>query len=257
MAEIGEQGESLNFSSASRSANFRPDIDRIKQYDPYQKKYVRMTWIVFGLGLLTAGFALRLAATGHGIWAGAVGVMVFVISFFGYMISRGANAAIYSSGLLIPARVTSLKPLQMVVMANMDTSDDDDGERNGDEPEAVDKLNHADTAAGKGIETEKARDIYGVRRVTLTALPMHTLQIGERVPCAAGFGGSRAGVWSHFEPRPLVWATDEPTIIMASIAAIPDEEWARLDQLASQLPAEMNEDQVAFYDANLTFIEAK
>ena len=45
MADIGEPGESFNFSSASRAANFRPDIDRIKQYDPYRQKYVRMTWI--------------------------------------------------------------------------------------------------------------------------------------------------------------------------------------------------------------------
>lgn len=74
MTEIGEQGERFNFSSASRAAHFRPDIDRIRRYDPYRQKYVRLTRIVQGIGLLTAGLSLRLWTTDHGIWAGVIGV---------------------------------------------------------------------------------------------------------------------------------------------------------------------------------------
>ena len=249
MADIGEQGESFNFSSASRSANFRPDIDRIKQYDPYRQKYVRMTRIVYGIGLLTAGFAVRLWTTGNGVWAVVVGVLALLILAVGYMIGRGANASIYQSGLLIPARIVALNPLQVVALANMGNSDDEEESDDDDEPKNSNKTVNRDKAQNTG-------DLYGVRRVTLKALPLHTLQIGERVPCAAGFGGSNGDGWGHFEPRPLVWATDDLTIITASIAAIPDEEWARLDKLARELP-EMEEDKVAFFDAELRFVEAK
>ena len=262
MAEIGEQGKSFNFSSATRSANFRPDIDRIKQHDPYRQKYVRITRIVQGVGLLTAGFAVRLWTTGNGVWAVVVGILALLLLAVGYMIGRGANASIYESGLLIPGRIVALNPLQLVVMADMNNSVDDDDEHNVDHKDA-DEAENADNpnTADKTDNTEEAaikngNDLYGVRRVTLKDLPVHTLQIGERVPCAAGFGGSNLGGWGHFEPRPLVWATDDLTIITAAAAAIPDEEWARLDRLASELP-QIEEEQVAFYDAELRFIEAK
>ena len=244
MAEIGEQGKSFNFSSATRSANFRPDIDRIKQYDPYRQKYVRITRIGQGVGLLTAGFAVRLWTTGNGVWAVVVGVLGLLLLAVGYMIGRGANASIYESGLLIPGRIVALNPLQLVVMADMNNSVDDDDEHNADHKDDNEAV------------IKNANDLYGVRRVTLKGLPVHTLQVGERIPCAAGFGGSNLGGWGHFEPRPLVWATNDLSIITAATAAIPDEEWARLDRLSSELP-EIAEDQVAFYDAELRFIEAK
>lgn len=237
MAEIGEPGESFNFSAASRAANFRPDLDRIKQYDPYRKKYVRLNRIAQGIGLLMAGFAIRLWTTDHGIWAGVVGLLAVLILLGGYLIGRGAAGAVYASGLLIPARITSLQPLQVVALANMGNDEDADAEEVTDEP----------------VETT---DLYGLRRITLTELPLHSLRIGERVPCAAAFGGSNRGGWGHFEPRPLAWATADPLVIMASIASIPENEWQRLEQLARQLP-EIDEDQVAFYRADLTFVEAK
>ena len=226
MTEIGEQGERFNFSSASRAAHFRPDIDRIRRYDPYRQKYVRLTRIVQGIGLLTAGLSLRLWTTDHGIWAGVIGVLALLLLLGGYMLGRGASAAVYSGGLLIPAHITSLEPLQLVALANMSSDDEDTDET------------------------------YGIRQVTLKELPVHSLRIGERVPCAASFGGNHNGVWGYFEPRPLVWATDDPVLITVSIAVIPEEEWTRLYQLTRQL-ADIQDDQVAFYDAALTFIDAK
>lgn len=226
MAEIGEPGESFNFSSASRAANFRPDLDRVKRYDPYRQKYVRLTRIVLGIGLLSAALSLRFWTTDHGIWAVVIGVLALLLLLGGYMLGRGASAAVYSSGLLIPAHITSLEPLQLVVLATMSSDDEDTDET------------------------------YGIRRVTLKELPVHSLRIGERVPCAASFGGDHNGAWGHFEPRPLVWATDDPLLITASTATIPEEEWIRLDQLTRQLP-EIQEDQVAFYRADLTFIKVK
>ena len=225
MAEIGEQGESFNFSSASRATNFRPDMDRIKRYDTYPQKYTRLSRTVQAVGLLTAAGAIRFWTTDHGIWAGLAVLLALLLFLGAYMIRRGASAVIYSGGLLIPAHITALKPLQLVALANMSND-------------------------------EEADELYGLRRCTLKELPLHALRIGERVPCAAAFGGTTQGGWGHFEPRPLVWSTDDQTIIEASTAAIPDEEWARLDELTRQLPA-LEDDQVAFYRADLTFIEVK
>ena len=212
--------------SASWTANFRPDIDRIRRYDPCWQKYVRLTRIVQGIGLLTAGLSLRLRTAGHGVWAGVIGALALLLLLGGYMLGRRASAAVYSGGLLILARTTSLEPLQLVALANMSSDDEDTDET------------------------------YGIRQVTLKELPAHSLRIGERVFCAASFGGDYNGAWGHFEPRPLVWATDDPLLIMVSIAMIPEEEWTRLDQLMRQVP-DIQDDQVAFYDAALTFIDAK
>ncbi|MBC8152585.1 MAG: hypothetical protein H7Z72_06710 [Bacteroidetes bacterium] len=88
MAEIGEQGKSFNFSMATRAANFDPDINRVKRYDIYQRKYVRMTRIVQGIGLLLVTWAVRLGTTGDGLWAGIVGALALLILLVGYMIGR-------------------------------------------------------------------------------------------------------------------------------------------------------------------------
>lgn len=226
MANTGEQGESFNFSSASRAANFRPDIDRVKRYDIYQRKYTRLTRIVQGVGVLMGAWAVRLGTTGHGSWAVVVVVLALLILLIGYMIGRGANASIYASGLLIPAHIVALEPLQLVALATM----------NNDE--------------------ETTDEIYGIRRVTLTELPGHTLRVEERIPCAAGFGGSNLGGWGYFEPRPLVWATDDPAIIQGATEAIPDAEWNRLTQLTRRLP-DLTDEHIAFYGADLTFIDVK
>ena len=226
MAEIGEQGESFNVSSASRAANFQPDIDRVKQYDPYQQKYVKISRGIYAVGLLVLAGAIRLWTAGHGILAGVAGLLALLLVLGGYMVGRGAGAAIYASGLLIPAQITALEPLEIVAMANMNNDEDDD------EPH------------------------YGLRRITLKELPLHALRLGERIPCAAAFGGSSAGGWGFFEPRPLVWATDDPVTITATIASIPEEEWLRLSQLTSQLPA-LEGDQIAFYGADLSFVTVK
>lgn len=224
MKEIGEEGESFNFSAAGRAANFEPDLARVRRYDPYLKKYKRISLLVLVAGLFAAAVATRLWITGHGGWSGLMVVLALLLFLGAYMLHQGAIGTVYSSGLLVPAVITSLKPLQLIALANMSRQEDS--------------------------------VLYGLQRITLTELPLHSLQTGERVPCAAAFGGLEQESWGYFEARPLVWATADSAIIRTAAASISNEEWARLNQLISKLPT-LEDDQTAFYRDDLTFIDVK
>ena len=225
MATIGEEGESFNFSSATRAANIDVDSKRINRYDTFQKKYVYIRRGFYIAALLAVAGGVRLWTTEHGIWAVIVVMLALILALGGFMFGQGAGATVYTSGLLIPARISSLEPLQIESIANMSSS-------------------------------EEAEPVYGIRRVTLTELPLHTLRIGERIPCAGAFGGSFQEGHGHYEPRPLAWATGDPATIAACLATISEDEWERLTQLARQLPA-LTETNTAFYRSDLTLIDVK
>lgn len=222
MTQRTQPGHSFTASATRRVVTFEPDVARIRRYDPYLVKYKRASLLVLGSSLFSAAVATRLWITGHDGWSGAMTALSLALLVWAYTLWRDAIGTIYSEGLLIPAQITSLDPLQLVALADMPTS--------------------------------QATALYGVQRLTLAKLPGHLVQLGERVPCVAAFGGTALGGWGYFEPRPLAWATSEPDVMLAAVASIPDEEWARLDQLTRLLPM-LEDDQIAFYGPDLTFIK--
>ncbi len=217
-------------SSTDRVINFQPDIKLIEKYDTYRIKYVWITRIVSVCTILFVCATIRLYITDHGIWSTIFGLLSLITGFFNVMVWQTSGTTIYSTGMLIPGIITGIEPLQISTIANMSNS-------------------------------ENVEELWGFRRIIIKDLPLHERNLGQRVPCVAGFGGS-FGETAHgfYEPRPLIWATDDIAAVTATIEKIDAEEWDLLEVLdgitKTELP-DMNDDNIAFFNHDLSIRELK
>ena len=169
----GETGKILNFSQPTRSPNLKPDPDRLKKYDPYARHYAKLTsWTSF-LSVFLTGLAVFLWYTGHGIFAAIAGFLSLLVLWFSRVIKRAAVGNIYESGLLMPAILISTTPPELLVMADISTSE------------------------------ENTEPLWGFKRMFPEELPCYPLQKGTRIPCVGLFRSSKKDRWSYFDARPL------------------------------------------------------
>ncbi|MEZ0608364.1 DUF3239 domain-containing protein [Fibrella sp. WM1] len=219
--KLGEGGQPMNFSQATRAANLDADRQLIKRYDQFQAKYVWLARITYAIGIGLLGLGVWLWQRDHGIWATVVGLLGLVVLLLGYMLGQGAGSGPYENGLLVPAIVTGTAPLTIAALANMQKDD-------SNEPV-----------------------LWGVLKIEVNALPLHTKQVGEQVPCVALFSGDNKGYWAQLEPRPLSWATANEQVIHDAMTMIEPDEWRALNRLAPTLTA-LPPDVVHYYRADFT-----
>ncbi|RPD47019.1 DUF3239 domain-containing protein [Hymenobacter sediminis] len=229
---IGDPGQFLNGSVATRAVNLEPDMRRVRRYDIYHRRYRNLlkNWGAAGLALLVAGVALCWFE--HPIWGSILIVLSLPVLFIAARLPQTLKGDAYRNGLLIPGLITNITPLTMLCVTDIRTS----GEEEEDETESPGAV------------------FWGAKEVVIEQLPLHPAQLGEQVPCVSLFGGSddEGEYYLNFEPRPLAWGTDSISSIEQARAAIDDEEWLLLPLLArAYASAEKNEDGVAYFDADL------
>jgi hypothetical protein len=223
-ADMGNPGPSMNFSSATRAANLKADMGLVRKYDVFQTKYLWLSRVTYLIGLASVGLGVWLWQADHGIWATVVVLAGLAVLFLGFMFGQGAGGAAYESGLLVPAVVTAMQPLTLAALADMRAADDE-------------------------------LPLWGIIKIEVPQLPLHSATVGERVPCVALFSGENNGYWSQFEPRPLAWATADKQVIDNAMAAIGLDEWRTLARLAPSL-ATLPTDTIQLYEADFTPVKS-
>lgn len=226
---IGDPGEFLNNSVASRAVNIEPDMRKVRRLDIYHQNYSKLLrgWSLAGLALLAAGGGLWYF--GHPIWGSIFGVLALPVLFIASRLPQTLKGDAYRNGLLIPGIISNLNPLTITCLTDVRTGDYEDD----DEPGSI---------------------VWGVKEVVMPQLTVHPERLGEQVPCVSLFGETDAAgeIYLNFEPRPLAWGTDDTGIITQARQAIDDEEWLLLPPLAAAYEtSEKNENGIAYFDAQL------
>lgn len=228
MSTIGTEGKHLNFSVASRALNMEPDAARIKQYDEYPAKSNPLKYFSIILSISMLVLTVYLFYSGHWTW----GILSGVASFILIMLSVAFNKSIlqkeiaYENGLLIPAIITSLNPLEITAMADMSSS-------------------------------EEQSPLFGLIRMQVAALPGHELNLSEKIPCVSLFGMAVRGYRRHFEPRPICWGFAAKELYEAAKTAIAEDvvtdtpilqnEWVLLEKVAPEMK-NFPHGEVSFFD---------
>ncbi|WP_035562316.1 DUF3239 domain-containing protein [Hymenobacter sp. IS2118] len=236
---IGDPGEILNNSVATRAVNIEPDMRKVRRLDIYHRSYRKLLqgWGLTGVALLAAGVGLWYFQ--HQIWGGIVIALSLPVLFIAARLPQTLKGDAYRSGLLIPGIITSLSPLTLLCLTDARTSSFDDDEEEEDETAET-------TAAGPVF--------WGVKQVVIEHLTMQPERLGEQVPCVSLFGETNEGgdFYLNFEPRPLAWGTDDARLIEQARQAIDNEEWLLLPVVAAAYAAsEKNENEIAYFDAAL------
>jgi hypothetical protein len=227
---IGEAGESLNFSVASRAMNIPADKDQMEQYDEYKAKGSPVFYIVLLLTLAVFAGTVWLFMNGHWI-IGIIGILAALfLSFLSYSLATVQKGIAYESGLLIPAIIVNTNPIELIALADMSSEE-------GQTP------------------------LFGCRKMKVNQLPHHKIQIDEKVPCAALFGAALKGYRTHFDPRPICWGYKNAVYIKQVVDVISEDkdslgdlkfenEWQMLLALKDKMKAITHED-VVIFDADL------
>ncbi|NDV77525.1 DUF3239 domain-containing protein [Dysgonomonas sp. 511] len=231
--KIGQEGDTMNFSYATRAMNINPDTEQIEKYDEYPTKGSPLQYTFIFLTVLILGGAIYLFVTGHWI-LGIVGVLATLIfTFLSYAFNSSLRREVaYKDGLLIPAIITSVSPLEILALADVSV-----------------------------IETSEP--IYGVRKMKVNNLPNQEIVKGEKVPCAALFGAGHKGYRRMFEPRPICWGYSDKDLIAQATQAITedkpegnfDDEWAMLSAIEAKYVDIIKDEDLTFFDKDLNLKE--
>lgn len=222
--EDNKDVKSINFSVATRKAQFKADSELVKQFDMSvvaAGKRFKISLVIF---ILLLALTIYNFVTGH-FWIGVISSIITIISVLITLVIRGlALGAVYESGLLVPAVITNTNPVEVTVLSDVSATDD--------------------------------KSQLACKKIKLRTLPLHTISIGEKIPCVALFGGMSDGCYTNFDPRPLAWATANIEDITRNIGLIDNSEWDFLEIVKDKVP-QMNSDQIAYFDENGNFQELK
>ncbi|PSK92429.1 DUF3239 domain-containing protein [Taibaiella chishuiensis] len=183
----------------SRLCQFKPDPGRVRKFDIYCRAY-RVTYQILALISLFCIVAAVSAFTArHWIAAGIITVVTALPLSLLFLYWRLMRRKTYEKGLLIPGMIASLQPLTLIALADM-----------------------------RSEETLYNTPQWGCKKIEPGNLPLHTLQVGEKVPCIAVFDVTDSDLRSNFEPRPVSWATADHHNIDQAVRLIDPEEWILL-----------------------------
>ena len=225
-SKIGDKGDIVNLSRATRAVHISPDLERLAKYDEYPAKVRKQKLKNLFWFMIFAAPTAMLIAKGYVWWSIIPGILA-LWKFFWFVAYRNASPqAVYEKGLLNGAIIVNEDPLQIAVMAEMQT-------------------------------TEDAFVCWGVKRFDVKELPLHKIAKGERVPCAVMFGGAMpfAGLWSEMEPHPVCWATADTSVLAEATQAIDETEWRTLEQLADAAAERTDVDyaeKIAYFNDDLS-----
>lgn len=224
--QIGDPGEYLNESMASRAVNIRPNMKKVARLDTHHRTYRKylLTSMAVVAGLLAVAVAIFLLD--YPKIAFGIGIMAYAVFLFGWRFRKMLTGDAYTNGLLVPGIITSVNPLQVSVVAEV---------QNGDGPNP------------HGI-------VWGAKQVQVPALTLHPEQLGEQVPCVALFGPAENGIYTDYEPRPLAWGTDELAVIRTAQTTIDPEEWEVAALLAQRTPPAEGSYSVAYFNEDFQLV---
>ncbi len=228
---VGEKGENVNNSQASRAMNRKPDEAQVEQYDNYPAKGNPLIYLFLVLAAGTLLLTIYLFANGHWLFGiiGIAGLLILLLLSYSFGNSGLKKRIAYESGLLIPAIIVNTAPLELLAMADMSTAA-------GQEP------------------------IYGFLKIAAKNLPNHKVELNEKVPCVSLFGMATKGYRRHFEPRPVSCGFKDPTLVTQAVAVIskgPTEnrkfrtEWEMLYALRDKIGTGMKKGTILFFDKDL------
>ncbi len=183
----------------SRLCQFKPDPGRVRKFDIYSRAY-RLTYHILAIISLfcVVAFVSAIMAR-HWITAGIIMVVTVLPVSLLFLYWRLMRRKTYEKGILVPGMVASLEPLTLIALADM-----------------------------RSEETRYNTPQWGCKKIEPGNLPLHTLQVGEKVPCIAVFDVTDHDLRSNFEPRPVSWATADRSNIDQAVALIDPEEWILL-----------------------------
>ncbi len=220
-----EKGKPINLSQATVAAKISIDKNLVKKYDIYAKKAKLVSLVIFIMTISFIAMSGMLFSKGH--WGFAIITVIFsLFGFFLTLMFRGiSSGGAFESGLLVGGIITNISPLEMVVLANISNSENDEVQ-------------------------------YACKKIKPINLPLHKIKLGERIPCAAMFGGVRDGIHLNFQPRPLSWATSDITEIKAELEKIDSSDWEFLELVKNKIP-KLDDEQIALFDLDGKFMEIK
>jgi hypothetical protein len=231
--ELPYRGKELGGAFAAVSSGFRPSFFRYLYYDS-NLRFATGSALVLLLVTGLAGFggyacfvrggwlliALGIVLAGLAFLTGLIG-LVFVIMALGLYYK---NADVYESALLSPGIVSSRDPLVVMVLASMGN--------------------------GSGAE------YYGISRMDLARLPVHSHEPGTRVPCVCGFAaGSVPDRWGAFETDFISYGTGDATKIQECFRRLGNEPFERLEGFLKSGPLPENANQIILLDGAMQYLE--
>ena len=201
--KIGDKGENLNLSHATRAVHITPDLERLAKYDEYPAKVRKQKLKNLAWFLIFAVPTAKLISMGYVWWSIIPGILSLWNLFWFIAHKNASPQAVYEKGLLCGAIIVNENPLQIAVMSEMQTSEDDP-------------------------------TCWGIKCFDVKELPLHKISKGERVPCSVMFGGAMpfSGLWGEMEPHPVCWATADVPVLEKAKQAIDENEWRTLETLA-------------------------
>ncbi len=228
---IGQKGETLNNSQATRAMNLKPDDEQVDKWDNYPAKPNKLIYLFMALAVGTLLLTIYLFAQGHWIFGiiGIAGLLILLLLSYSFGNGGLKKRIAYESGLLIPAIIVNTAPLELLAMADMSTTA-------GQEP------------------------VYGFMKIAGRNLPNHEIVVNEKVPCVALFGSAKKGYRRHFEARPVCCGFADPKLVAQATTAISKEptgnrkfrtEWDMLYALRDKIGVSMKPGTILFFDGDL------
>lgn len=225
MNEDNQKGKPLNFSQATLGSKITIEKKLIEKYDIYAAKAKKTSKFAIFMSFILTSLSIKLFLNGNWV-IGIITIILALISLFLFFMFRGvAIGGAFESGLLVPGMIVNTNPIEIVVLANISNSEDEQKKQ------------------------------YACKK-TKVKLPLHQITLGEKVPCVAMFGGANNGIYTNFEPRPLVWACSSFEEITSEINRIDQSDWEYLDVVKNKVP-KLEENQIALFNNNHEFTEVK
>ena len=225
---VGDPGEFLNGSMATRAVNIDPDMQKVRRFDIFHSRYQWLLYYWGGMGLVLVLAGIGLCVFHHPVWGGILLVISLPVFFIASQLPQTLRGDAYRNGLLVPGIISNLDPLTLTCLADVRTGD---------------------TAS-----TDAPGIAWGVRQVIIKELTVQPERLGEQVPCVSLFGATSQdeAYYTAFEPRPLAWGTDDACLLAQACQAIEEEEWLLLPPLAAAYAkSEKNSDDIAFFNEQL------
>ncbi|HIW90771.1 MAG TPA: DUF3239 domain-containing protein [Candidatus Corynebacterium avicola] len=198
------------------SFNFPVDEAFARKHNEFFRDARRFQWSAGILGALLVVAALILFFVVAEGWAVMLGIALCVMALVSFIMvpvmprQLGSPQQYYDNYDLAPTVIAQVNSRDVVLMALVET-----------------------TVEGSGSPSRP-----GLALRTVTSIPGIQRRVGERVPSMAVVGLRTArdqDHWQEISPMPVAWGTQDRSVITEAEEAIPEADWARLDDLLPRL----------------------
>lgn len=195
--------------------NFPVDAPFTRKHNEFFRDARRFQWSAGLMGAVLVAAAVVLFLVVESPWGLIVGIAAAIMALISFIMipvfprQLGSPQQYYDSYALVPTVIARVNPRDVVLMALVDTA-----------------------------ATEKATSRPALALRTVTSVPGIERRVGERVPSMAVTGMRSMGHQDHWEqvsPMPVAWGTRDRSVVAEAEKAVPESEWARLEELVDRL----------------------